>query len=142
MKSVSDVLKVKGTDVWSIGPDASVLEAIKLMTEKQVRALVVLDGKKVVGIISETDYMRKVVLEGRRSEDTQVRTIMTSRVAYAQPDQPINECMIVMTEKRIRHLPVMDDSKLIGMISIGDVVKSIIDDQQYTIGLLERYITG
>jgi CBS domain-containing protein len=142
MKKVNDVLKIKGRDVWSIGPDASVYDAIHLMTEKKVGALMVMEGTDLVGVISETDYTRKTVLKGRSSQKTAVKDIMTSRVLYVQPEQDIEECMVIMTEKRTRHLPVMDAGKLIGVISIGDAVKSVIDEQRFTIEQLERYITG
>ena len=142
MKKVSDVLKIKGSDVWTIGPDASVYDAIHLMTEKKVGALMVVEGGKVVGVISETDYTRKIILKGRTSQLTPVKDIMTSHVLYVGPNQDIEECMILMTEKRTRHLPVMDEGVLIGVISIGDAVKSVIDEQRFTIEQLERYITG
>jgi CBS domain-containing protein len=142
MKKVSDILKSKGNDVWSIGPEASVYDAIQLMTEKNVGALMVIDGTKLVGVISETDYTRKIILKGLTSQKTPVKAIMTKRVLYVQPEQDIEECMVLMTEKRTRHLPVMDAGKLIGVISIGDVVKSVIDEQRFTIEQLERYIAG
>lgn len=142
MKKVRDILEVKGRDVWSIGPGASVLEALKLMAEKDVGALVVLDGSKLVGIISERDYARKIVLLGRASPTTQVKEIMTTDVVCVDPEQSVDECMAVVTKKRIRHLPVSENGKLIGLISIGDLVKSIITEQQFIIEQLERYITG
>jgi len=142
MNNVNDILRVKGHDVWSISPDASVYDAIRLMADKKVGALVVIEGSKPVGIVSETDYMRKVILKGRTSQGTSVKAIMTTRVLYVQPEQNIEECMVLMTEKRTRHLPVIVEGKLIGLISIGDVVKSIIDEQRFTIEQLENYITG
>jgi len=142
MKKVRDILEVKGRAVWSIEPGASVFDALKIMAEKEVGALVVLEGSKVVGIISERDYARKVILHGRSSPTTLVNEIMTTRVAYAQPQQNIDECMAIMTEKRIRHLPVMEENNLLGVISIGDLVKSIITEQQFIIEQLERYITS
>ena len=142
MKTVRDILKVKGYDVCSIEPGASVFDALKLMAEKEIGALVVLEGNKVVGLISERDYARKVVLQGRASPTTQVREIMTNRIAYVHPEQNVEECMALVTEKRIRHLPVMDGEKLVGIISIGDLVKSIISEQKFIIEQLERYITG
>ena len=102
----------------------------------------VMDGDKLVGVISETDYTRKIILKGLTSKQTSVKAIMTKRVLYVQPEQDIEECMVLMTEKRIRHLPVMDAGKLVGIISIGDVVKSVIDEQRFTIEQLERYISG
>ena len=142
MKRVKDVLEVKGNDVWSIEPGASVYEAMKLMADKEVGALMVIEGTELVGIISERDYARKVILEGRSSRTTQVREIMTSRVVCAEPEQNIEECMVVMTERRVRHLPVIDGGRLIGVISIGDLVKSIITEQRFIIEQLERYISG
>ena len=142
MKRVRDVLNVKGTDVFTIGPDASVYDAIKIMSDNRIGALVVLDGEKLVGLISETDYARKIVLMGRTSVNTMVREIMTDKVLYVSLDQDITECMALMSEYRFRHLPVIEDEQLAGLISIGDLVKSIIDDQTFTIEQLERYITG
>jgi CBS domain-containing protein len=141
MKKVRDILEIKGREVWSIGPSESVFDALKLMAEKGIGALVVLEAGKVVGIISERDYARKVILQGRSSPTTLVSEIMTARVAYAQLQQNIDECMAIMTERRIRHLPVMEDGLLIGVISIGDLVKSIIAEQRFIIEQLERYIT-
>ena len=142
MKKVNDILKIKGHDVWSIAPDASVYDAIHLMTDKKVGALTVIEDSKLVGMISETDYTRNVILKGRSSQNTSVKEIMTTQVLYVQPEQDIEDCMALMTEKRTRHLPVLNEGKLIGLISIGDVVKSIIDEQQFTIEQLEHYITG
>jgi CBS domain-containing protein len=115
---------------------------MKLMADKGIGALLVIEREKVVGIISERDYARKVILQGRSSRTTQVREIMTSRVAYAEPEQNIEECMALMTEMRIRHLPVMESGEICGVISIGDLVKSIIAEQKFIIEQLERYITG
>lgn len=142
MKKVSDILKIKGDTVWSIGPEALVYDAIKLMTEKKVGALMVMQDDKLVGVISETDYMRNTVSKGRSSQLTPVKDFMTARVLYVRPEQNIEECMVIMTEKRTRHLPVMDAGQLVGVISIGDVVKSVIDEQRFTIEQLENYITG
>jgi len=142
VKRVRDILTRKGNDVWSISPSASVYDAMKLMADKGIGALLVMEGEKLVGIISERDYARKVILQGRSSRTTSVEKIMTSRVAYAEPGQNIEECMAVMTEKRIRHLPVMEASQVRGVISIGDLVKSIIDEQKFIIEQLERYITS
>jgi CBS domain-containing protein len=142
MKTVKQILDAKGYDVWSIDLHASVFEAIKLMAEKEVGALVVLEGAKLVGIISERDYARKVILQGRASHETPIRDIMTTRVMYATLEQSVEDCMALMTEKRIRHLPVMDGEQLLGMLSIGDLVKSIIAEQQFIIAQLENYISG
>jgi CBS domain-containing protein len=142
MKTVRDILDTKGRDVWSVAPNATVLEALRLMAEKEIGALVVKDGEKVVGIISERDYARKVILSGRASPTTAVREIMTSSVMYTHPEQSIEECMALVTERRVRHLPVMEQGRLVGLISIGDLVKSIIDDQKFIIEQLERYISS
>jgi CBS domain-containing protein len=142
MKTVRDILEVKGRIVWSVDPGSTVFDALSLMAEKEIGALVVLDEARVAGIISERDYARKVILHGRASPTTRVEEIMTSHVAYTHLDQSIEECMAIMTDKRIRHLPVLQDGKLIGIISIGDLVKAIIADQKFMIEQLERYITG
>jgi CBS domain-containing protein len=141
MASIKQVLQSKGHDICSIGPDASVYDAIAKMAQEEVGALVVLEGESLVGVVSERDYARKVVLQGRSSRDTKIRDIMTTRVAYARPDQSVEECMATMTEKRIRHLPVMEGDKLLGVISIGDLVKSIMEEQQHVIEQLEQYIS-
>ena len=142
MKTVRDILKVKGNEVWCVKPDATVFEALQRMAEKEIGALVVTEGAQVVGLISEREYARKVALQGRSSPTTLVSEIMVSPVVYIHLDQPIEECMALMTEKRTRHLPVIEDGKLVGLISIGDIVKSIIADQQFTIEQLVRYISG
>jgi CBS domain-containing protein len=141
MAKVKQILQGKGHDVWSIDPGASVYDAIEIMAEKEVGALVVVDAGKLVGVVTERDYARKVALQGRSSKGTRIKDIMTSRVAYARPDQSVEECMAVMTEKRIRHLPVMEGDKLLGIISIGDLVKAIIEEQQHVIEQLEQYIS-
>ena len=140
MASVKQVLKGKGYDVWSVGPEASVYDAIEMMADKEVGALVVMEGDSLVGVFTERDYARKIALQGRSSRDTKVKEIMTSRVAYVRPGHSVAECMAVMTEKRVRHLPVLDGDKLLGIISIGDLVKAIIEDQQHVIEQLEQYI--
>ncbi len=142
MKTVEQILDAKGSDVWSITPDASVLEAIKLMAEKEVGALLVMTGEKPVGIVSERDYARKVILKGRSSQKTPIQDIMTAHVVCVSPNQSIEECMALMTEKHIRHLPVMDGERLRGMLSIGDLVKAVIAEQKLVIKELERYISG
>jgi CBS domain-containing protein len=142
MKTVRDILEVKGRMVWSVDLGSTVFDALSLMADKEIGALVVLDEARVAGIISERDYARKVILHGRASPTTRVEEIMTSHVAYTHLDQSIEECMAIMTDKRIRHLPVLQDGKLIGIISIGDLVKAIIADQKFMIEQLERYITG
>jgi len=142
MKRIQTLLKKKGYDVWSIAPDASVYDAIHLMAEKAVGALIVMDGPKLVGVISERDYARKIILEGRSSENTKISEIMSSEVITAGPDNKIEECMAIMTERRIRHLPVLDGNEVLGVISLGDLVKYIIAEQQFVIEQMERYING
>ncbi len=142
MKTVRDILTVKGRNVWCVDTGATVFEALGRMAEKEVGALVVMDDQTLVGIISERDYARKVVLLGRTSPNTLVKEIMTTHVAYTHLEQSVEECMAIMTDKRIRHLPVIDDGKLVGIISIGDLVKAIITDQKFIIEQLERYITS
>ena len=142
MKTVRDILKVKGADVWCVEPDATVFAALQRMAEKEVGALVVTEGAQVVGLISERDYARKVILHGRASPTTLVKEIMTSHVVHTHLEQSIEECMALITEKRIRHLPVMAEGKLVGVISLGDLVKSIISDQQFIIEQLVRYISS
>lgn len=142
MASVKQLLEAKGHDIWSIDPDASVYDAIEMMADKEIGALVVMEGDSLVGVLSERDYARKVVLQGRSSKKTKIREIMTSRVAYAKPEQSVEECMAMMTEKRVRHLPVLEGARLLGLISIGDLVKAIIEEQKHTIRALEQYISG
>ncbi len=142
MITVRQLLRAKGHDVWHIAPDASVYDALKLMADKEVGALLVLEGEDLIGIISERDYARKVILKEKSSMDTPVREIMTHEVISVRPEQTIQECMALMTDKRIRHLPVLENDQLIGIISIGDVVKAIISQQEFMIEQLERYIEG
>ena len=143
MKSVRDILKTKAiTQTYNVQPGTKVLDAIKLMAEKGVGALVVLENGKLVGIVSERDYARKVVLMERSSHTAEVREIMSPNVITVTPDESIEHCMEVMTEKRLRHLPVLEGDELVGMISIGDIVKNIISDQQFLIRQLEGYIRG
>jgi len=142
MTTVKQILDTKGYAVWSIHPQESVFTAIQQMAEKEVGALVVLEGDDLVGIISERDYARKVILKGRASHETAVRDIMTSHVICARLDQSIEECMNIVTERRIRHLPVLDSGQVVGMISIGDLVKTIIAEQQFMIEQLAHYISG
>jgi len=143
MKSVADLLRSKpNAEIHRIGPHRTVLEAITLMAEKGVGALVVMDDDKVVGIISERDYARKIVLMERSSYNTEVCEIMSSHVISVQPHESNEHCMQLMTDKRLRHLPVMDGDKLVGMVSIGDLVKDIISDQKSMIRQLESYIRG
>ncbi|MEI6154897.1 MAG: CBS domain-containing protein [Deltaproteobacteria bacterium] len=143
MEKVGKILEKKGRDVWSISPDAIVYRSLELMSEKGVGALMVINDKgKVEGILTERDYARKVFLKGRSSKETYVKEIMTSELFAVNPASSVEECMALMTEKRIRHLPVMDGDKLVGMISIGDVLKAIIEAQGIMIEHLSNYIMG
>lgn len=140
MKSVRYVLQEKGNNIWSIEPDASVFSAIELMAEKEVGALLVLDSKKLAGIVSERDYTRKVILQGKSSHETTVRSIMTSPVICAGADQDVGKCLSLMTAKKIRHLPILDNNKLAGIVTLGDLVKAVIAEQEIEIQSLESYI--
>ena len=140
--SVGAILAHKGSAVWSIAPDATVFEAIELMADKNVGALPVVENGRLVGIISERDYTRKVILKGKSSKETPVRDIMTLELVTADPGDSVSECMHVMTDKRVRHLPVLEGTKMVGLISIGDLVRRIISAQTATIDNLEKYITG
>ncbi len=143
MKTAADILKSKPHQtIFTITPTASVFDAVKLMAVKDVGALLVMEGEHVAGIFTERDYARKIALMSRSSRDTLVREVMTGAVMYVRPDQTSEECMALMTENRIRHLPVMDGDRLFGLVSIGDLVKDIISEQQFTIQQLEHYITG
>jgi CBS domain-containing protein len=143
MKSVAQILKTKPERaVQTITPSTPVLDAVKRMAEKNIGALLVMEDAKILGIITERDYARKIVLMGRSSKDTPVRDIMTSPVMYVRPDQTNEECMALMTDNRLRHLPVVDGGKLIGLVSIGDLVKDIISEQKFIIDQLEHYIKG
>ena len=142
MKLVQHLLDTKGDEVISIAPDASVFDAIKLMADRAVGSLVVMEGGELKGIVTERDYARKVIVKGRASDSTTVAEIMTADVLVATTDQTVNQCMTLMSEKRIRHLPVVDDKAVLGMISIGDLVQAIISDQQEEIEQLESYISG
>jgi len=139
---ISEILSQKGGVVWSVSPDATVLEAIQLMADKNVGALLVTKDNNLVGIISERDYTRKVVLKGRSSKDTPVREIISGKIVSVSPDHSVEECMRLMTEHRIRHLPVVQGTRILGVISIGDLVNSIISHQTSAIQQLETYITG
>lgn len=142
MKPVRGILEGKGSEVWSVGPEDTVFDALRVMAERSVGALVVVDQDRVVGLFSERDYARKGILEGRASKETPVRAIMTERVVYVTPTHTPEECLALMTDKRIRHLPVLEDERLVGVVSIGDLVKEIISDQRFTITQLERYVSG
>ena len=142
MITVGEILDRKGHDIWSISPNATVYEALELMADRNIGAVLVIDGGTLVGILSERDYARKVILRGLASRQIPVRRIMTDRVICVRTDQTAEECMALMTDKRIRHLPVLEDDQLVGVLSIGDVVKAIISDQEFMIEQLESYITG
>lgn len=143
MSTVRQLLDKKpANEIYSITPDASVFECIETMAEKGVGALLVLDGDKLVGIVSERDYARKVILKGRSSKDTPVKDIMTEKVLIVAPDRTTDEAMAIMTEKRIRHLPVMDGDTLLGIFSVGDVIKDMVSEREYIIEQLESYIKG
>ncbi|MFO1484651.1 MAG: CBS domain-containing protein [Verrucomicrobiaceae bacterium] len=136
------LLEHKGRDLWTIAPDVTVFEAIKLMSEKNVGALPVVDGGRLIGIISERDYMSKVAIKGKSSKETPVRDIMTQNVVTVSPDQSVSECMSIITQQRVRHLPVVENATLVGVVSIGDLVRWIIATQKMTIEQLEKYIAG
>lgn len=137
---VSEILKVKGTTLYTVGPDSMLSDAVIVMAEHDIGSLVVLDGERLAGIFSERDYARQVALQGKSSRETRVREIMTHKVICVAPGQTVDECMALMTARRIRHLPVLDHKKVIGVVSIGDVVKEVISGQQAMIEELEHYI--
>lgn len=142
MKLVKHVLDSKGSDIISIAMNASVLDAIKLMAEKAIGSLLIMDGSALKGIVTERDYARKVIIKGRSSKSTEVSEIMTTDVYTTSLGETVNHCMSLMTKYKIRHLPVVDDGTVVGMISIGDLVEAIIRDQQEEIEQLEHYISG
>jgi CBS domain-containing protein len=142
MTTVKHVLDQKGHHVHFIHPDASVFDALKMMAENNIGSLVVLEDGKLVGVITERHYAREIVLKGRTSPGTLVRDIMSTKVIYARPDQSVEECMAVMTARTVRHLPVLEGGRLVGIVSIGDMVKSVIDDQKFIIEQLEHFIHG
>ena len=140
--SVGEIVKRKGSGVWSVTPDQTVYEAIEIMADKAVGALLVISGGALAGIISERDYARKVILQGRSSKSTLIREIMTSPVIYVGPSQAVDECMEIMTRNRIRHLPIVESEKVLGVVSIGDLVKWVISEQEETIEHLHNYISA
>ena len=140
--TIRELMKRKSQEIWSINPESSVYRAIELMADKHIGALLVMEGDKLVGIISERDYARKVILKGRSSKDTQVHEIMTTPVIFVQPQQSVDECMRIMTDNRIRHLPVLENEKVTGIVSIGDLVNWIMSAQDHTIQQLQNYVTG
>ena len=143
MKTAAQVLKSKPVQgVETVAPSTSVFDAVRLMAEKNIGALLVLEGERIAGIVTERDYARKIVLLGRSSKETPVGDIMSSPVMYVRPDQSNEECMALMTDNRVRHLPVVDNGKLLGLVSIGDLVKDIISEQKFIIEQLEHYISG
>lgn len=142
MRSVRHLLQAKAPDIHAIRPDAPVIDAIRLMADTHIGALLVMDGAALVGIVSERDYARKVVLQGRSSADTPVRAIMTPEVIHVAPGDSVQHCMQTMTERRIRHLPVLQDGQVVGVVSIGDLVRAVIEEQQLELEQLQRYIAS
>jgi CBS domain-containing protein len=142
MMLISDLLKEKGRDIWALPLDATVYDAIDLMAEKSVGALLIMEGERLLGIVSERDYARKVILQGKTSRETLVGEIMSNPVICARPELTVDQTMALMTEKRVRHLPVTVGEKVVGIISIGDVVRSIIQDKEFEIQQLTKYVTG
>ncbi|MGD0283839.1 MAG: CBS domain-containing protein [Dissulfurispiraceae bacterium] len=142
MKTVKDILKDPSREIWSVSPMTTAYEALEVMAEKDIGALLVFENDRLVGIFSERDYARKVILKGKSSKDTNVGELMTQQVLYAKPENTLNECLALMTSKHIRHLPIFDKDRITGIITIGDVVKEIISEQEITIKGLEGYISG
>lgn len=142
MLTVRELLAKKGDEVWSVSPDATVYDALQVMAARNVGAVLVLDGAELAGILSERDYARQVILKGKASRDTPVREIMTTRLVCVTPERTIEDCMALMTDRRIRHLPVLQGRTLVGVLSIGDVVKAVISEKQFHIEQLESYITS
>jgi CBS domain-containing protein len=141
-EKIDSILSIKDTRIWSMGPEETVYDAIALMADKGIGALLVISGGELVGVISERDYARKIILHGRHSKDTLIREIMTTSPMTVTPEHTIDDCMRIMTQHRIRHLPVLDQGALVGVISIGDLVNAIIAAQAHTIHQLHTYITG
>lgn len=142
MRTVRQLLETKSPEIHSIGPDAAVIDAIRLMAERRIGALLVMEGARLAGILSERDYARKVVLQGRSSKDTPVRDIMTVQVVSVAPQDTTEHCMQLVTDSRIRHLPVVESGQVIGVISIGDLVKAVIEEQRQELDHLQRYIAS
>ena len=142
MTTIAQLLNTKGDQIWSVEPKATIFEALEIMSEKEIGALLVMVDGKLTGIFSERDYARKVILKGKSSKETQVGELMTKKVFYIDPQKTINDCMAMMTAKRIRHVPVIEDNQVVGIVTIGDVVNQIISEQEVTINHLENYITG
>ena len=142
MKTVKSILDAKGPDIWSVKADDTIFAAVKLMADKNVGALLVMNGDKLAGIVTERDYARKVILEGKSSKDSSVSEVMTTHILCVSPERTVDECMALMTDKRTRHLPVLDKKHVVGIVSIGDLVKAVINEQQILIEQLQHYITG
>ena len=142
MRNVRQLLEAKAPEIFAIGPDAPVIDAIRLMADKRIGAVLVMDGGRLAGILSERDYARKIVLQGRSSSDTAVREIMTAQVVTVRPEDTADRCMQLVTDRRIRHLPVVVDGHVVGVVSIGDLVKAVIEDQQVELDQLQRYIAS
>ena len=142
MTTIEQLLNTKGNQVWSVKPKATIFEALEIMSEKEIGALLVMEDGKLTGIFSERDYARKVILKGKSSKETPVGELMTKKVFYIDSQKTINDCMAMMTAKRIRHVPVIEDNQVMGIVTIGDVVNQIISEQEVTINHLENYITG
>ena len=142
MRTVRQLLEAKAPEIFAIAPDAPVIEAIRLMAEKRIGAVLVMEGARLVGILSERDYARKIVLQGRSSSDTPVSTIMTTDVITVRPDDTADRCMQIVTNERIRHLPVLRGGEVVGVVSIGDLVKAVIEDQRVELDQLQRYIAS
>jgi CBS domain-containing protein len=142
MKTVKEILEAKGTEIWSVQPSDTVLDSLRLMSDKGIGSLLVMDGEKLMGIVTERDYARKVILEGKSSKDTSVSDVMTRKVLCVSPERTVDECMALMTDKRARHLPVVDHKRVVGVVSIGDLVKTLINEQQILIDQLQHYISG
>ena len=142
MTTIAQLLNTKGDQIWSVETKATIFEALEIMSEKEIGALLVMEDGKLTGIFSERDYARKVILKGKSSKETQVGELMTKKVFYIDSQKTINDCMAMMTAKRIRHVPVIEDNQVMGIITIGDVVNQIISEQEVTINHLENYITG
>ena len=142
MKSVKEILDAKGHDIWSVTSDSTVYDAVKLMAEKSIGSLLVMDDDKLVGIVTERDYARKVILEDKSSRNAAVNEVMTRKVLCVSPERTVDECMALMTDQRARHLPVLEHKQVIGVISIGDLVKAMINEQKFLIEQLQHYISG
>jgi CBS domain-containing protein len=142
MKLVAAILNSKGSDVWSVTSNGTIFDAVQLMADKNIGSLLVMDGDKLVGIVTERDYARKVILEGKSSKDSAVDEVMTTHMPCVSPERTVDECMALMTDKRVRHLPVLDEKRVVGVVSIGDLVKAVINEQQVIIEQLQDYIHG